>query len=137
MQVDHQVDQHVDEAEQQHDALDHRIVAAQDRIDGQPAEARDGEHALGHHRAADQQRDADADHGDDRHGGVLQRVHEQDAALAEALGARGADIVLLQHLEHGGARDAGDQRDVDEAERDRRQDQVLAATARSPSRSGV
>ena len=44
---------------------------------------------------------------------------------AEALGARGADVVLLQHLEHGRARDARDQRDIDAAERDRRQDQVL------------
>ena len=120
-----QIDQHVDEAEQQHDALDDRIVAAQDRIDGQPAEARDGEHALGHHRAADQERDADADDGHDRHRGVLQRMQEQDRRLAEALGPRGADVVLAQHLEHGRARDARDQRDVDAAERDRRQDQVL------------
>ena len=45
-------------------------------------------------------------------------------ALAEALGARGADVVLLQHVEHAGARHARDQRDVDAAERDARQDQV-------------
>ena len=43
----------------------------------------------------------------------------------EALGAGGADIILLQHLEHGGAGNARDQRDVDAAERDGRQDQVL------------
>ena len=59
------------------------------------------------------------------------------AGCAEALGPRRADVVLLQHLEHGRAGDAGDQRDVDAAERDRRQDQVLAARARSPSASGV
>ncbi len=73
----------------------------------------------------------DADHGDDRQRCVLEGVHEQDAALPHALGAGGADIVLLQHLEHGGARDAGDQRDVDAAERDGGQNQVLAATARA------
>ena len=50
----------------------------------------------------------------------------------DALGARGADVVLLQHLEHGRARDAGDQRDVDEAERDRGQDQVLEPRPEAP-----
>ena len=34
----------------------------------------------------------------------LQRMHEQDAALRQALGARGADVVLLQHFEHASAR---------------------------------
>ena len=33
-------------------------------------------------------------------------MNEQDAALAEALGLGGADVILLQHFEHGGARDA-------------------------------
>ena len=38
------------------------------------------EHAFGHDRAADQQGDADADHGQDRHGGVAQRMaHQHDA----------------------------------------------------------
>ena len=50
--------------------------------------------------AADQQRHADADDRDDRHGGVLERVAEQHGRRAEALGARGADVVLVQHLEH-------------------------------------
>jgi hypothetical protein len=52
-------------------------------------------------------------------------VQEQDGALAHTLGARRADVVLLQDLQHGRAGDAGDQRDVDRAERDGRQDQVL------------
>ncbi len=38
-QVDQQVDQHVDRREQQDHALDDRIVAPQDRIDRQPADA--------------------------------------------------------------------------------------------------
>src|SRR5438067_11670758 len=83
--VDREIDQHVDEAEQKYDALDDRIVAPQDGIDGQPAEPRDGEHALGHHGAADQQRDADADHGDDWDRRVLQRMDEQDRTLRQPL----------------------------------------------------
>ncbi len=49
-------------------------------------------------------------------------MNEQDVALPEALGAGGADIILLQHLEHGGAGDARDQRDVDAAERQGREE---------------
>ena len=48
---------------------------------------------------------------------------------AAALGARGADVVLAQHLEHAGARDARDQRDVDHRQRERRQDQPLQTAA--------
>src|SRR5262249_23108624 len=64
-EIDDQIDQHVNEAEQQHDALDDRIVAAQDGIDREAADARDREHRFGDHSAADQERNADADYGDD------------------------------------------------------------------------
>ena len=46
-------------------------------------------------------------------------------SVASALGVGGADVVLRQHLQHRGARDAGDQRHVGDAERHRRQDQAL------------
>ena len=47
---------HEDEADRraQHDALHHRVVAVEDRIDDQLAEARDGEDLLGQHRAGEQ-----------------------------------------------------------------------------------
>src|SRR4029078_4527648 len=123
--IDHQIDQHIDKAEQQYDALDHGIVPTQDRVDRQPAQARNREHAFGHQRAADQQRDTDADYRHDRNGGVFQRVNTQNAALIETLGASGADIILLQYFKHGRSRDARDQRGVDRTEGHRRQDQVL------------
>ena len=44
--------------------------------------------------------------------------------LPTPLRPRGADVVLAQHLEHGGARHARDQRHVDEPAGERRQDQV-------------
>ena len=49
----------------------------------------------------------------------------EHVVLGEPLGAGRADVVLLQNLEHGRTGDARDQRDIDRAERDRRQDQVL------------
>ena len=70
-------------------------------------------------------RDAEADHGQDRHGGVAQRMAHQHDPVGEALGAGGADVVLVQHLEHAGARDAGDQRDEADRQGERRQDHAL------------
>ena len=52
-------------------------------------------------------------------------MHEQDASLPDALGARGADVILLQDFQHGGTGDAGNQRDIHATERDGGQDQVL------------
>ena len=60
--------------------------------------------------------DADADDGHDRHRGVLQRVHEQDLPSPTPLERAVRTPVLAQHLEHGGARDAGDERHEDEAQ---------------------
>ena len=65
-QVDDQVHDNVGEAEHQHDALDDRIVAAQDGVHDEAANAGDGEHAFGHHGAANQPGEADADDGDDK-----------------------------------------------------------------------
>ena len=45
--------------------------------------------------------------------------------LADALGARGADIVLAEHVQHRRARHARDQRDIDEGQRAGRQDDAL------------
>src|SRR3984893_9305241 len=46
-EFDQQVDQHRGGREDQDDPLDDRIIAPQDRVDGQPAEPGDREHRLG------------------------------------------------------------------------------------------
>ncbi len=51
--------------------------------------------------------------GEERHQRVPERMAVDDQPLAHALGAGGADVVLLQHLQHVGAgepRDIGDRR---------------------------
>src|SRR4029453_9920107 len=58
------------------------------------------------HRAADQDGDHDADDRHDRDQGVLHHVAANDALFTEPFGPRGPDVVLPQHLEHHGARDA-------------------------------
>ena len=52
-------------------------------------------------------------------------MEKQDCAAADALGLGRADVVLAEHLQHRGAGDAGDQRDIHPAQRDRRQHQVV------------
>jgi len=45
-EVDHQVEEHIDAGDDEHDALDHGVVAPHDGVDGQPADAGQGEDAL-------------------------------------------------------------------------------------------
>src|SRR4051794_26765962 len=65
--VDGEIDEHVPRREHQDDALDDGIVAPQDGVDDETADAGDGEYRLGDDDAGDEQRDADADDRRDRH----------------------------------------------------------------------
>ena len=60
-QVDGKVHEHVHGREDQRDALDDRVVAAQDRIDRQSSHAGYREDGLGDDRASDQRGEAYAD----------------------------------------------------------------------------
>ena len=53
------------------------------------------------------------------------------APLAHALGARGAHVVLAQHVEHGRARGPHQHRGLEESERDGRQEQRAQRRARA------
>src|SRR5262249_41167668 len=90
---------------------------------------RNGVDGFGDHHSADQQPHAEADHGDDGYGGVGQGVPDQHLGFGLALGAGGADIVLVHDLEHTRARDAGDQGDKDHGQRNRGQEQPLQPAA--------
>ena len=56
---------------------------------------------------------------------LLERVAKEHARLADALGARGLHVFLPQHLQHGRARRARQHRELEEAERDGREQQRL------------
>ena len=105
-------------------ALHHDIVALEDGIDHPLADAGPGEDRFGEDGAGQQQADLQADGGDHRDQRIAQGMQADDAAVGEALGAGGADIVLAQHLEHGRARLPGDDGERNGAEHDRGQDQV-------------
>jgi hypothetical protein len=68
--------------------------------------------------------------GDHRHQGVLQRMAEVDHAVGQAAGAGELDVVGAQHLEHLGAHQAQDQRQLE-------QDSVIAGSTRCFQPSAV
>src|SRR5712692_3180538 len=96
--------------DEHHEGLDDRVVAPEDRVHEEAGDAREVEHALGDDQAPDEKSELDPDHGDHRQHRVLEGVAPDDDAAGLALGPRRADVVLAQHLEERGARDAHDQR---------------------------
>src|SRR5215813_11765494 len=112
-----QVDQHIGRGGDEDHALHYRIVAPENGRDDEAAQSRDVEDDLRDDGPADQHSSGDADHGDHGHQRVAERVLPRHHALGQALGPRGADVVLLQHLEHAGAADPRDERRLAEAQR--------------------
>ena len=90
----------------------------------QRSHAGPAEDPLGDDGAADDSADVERDDRGDRDERVAERVTHDDRALGEALGASGADVVLVHHLEQARPRVAGVGRERDQDERDGRQQQV-------------
>ena len=78
-----------DEVERDH----HRIVARQDRLVAEPADARPREDRLEDHAAADQPRDQEPQHRDEGEEPVPERVAVEHGVLGQPLGPRGPDVV--------------------------------------------
>ena len=68
----------------QHHALDHRVVAGEDGVDGELAEAGQHEDLLGDDRAGDQRAQLQPDDGGHDDEAVAQRVPEHDLAARPA-----------------------------------------------------
>src|SRR5207249_5116014 len=75
-----EVDQDVDAGDDEQHALDHRVVAPHDGIDGEAAQPGQREDALGYHGAADEEREADREDGHERQRGARDRVAHQHSA---------------------------------------------------------
>ena len=67
------------------------------------AEARDGEDLFGEDGAGEQGAEFEGAEGDDGDQGVAQGVFQDHAGAGEAFGAGGADVVLVEHRDHGAA----------------------------------
>jgi len=80
---------------------------------------------LGDDRPGEQAAHLQADDRHDRQPGVAHDVPVVNPSFGQALGPGRPDVVLVGHVQDRCAGDAGDDRQRDRAERDRRQDQVL------------
>src|SRR5262249_19354061 len=100
-----------------------------DRGDYFAADAGPAEYGLDDDRAAEEIADLQPDGGHDRQQRVPQHMRIHDPALAQPLGPRAADEILLHVVEHGGARDAHVPGDREGGQRDAGQDEMLPATS--------
>jgi len=103
-QVAHQVCCHHQDRKKDRGGHDQRIVPVVDGADELAAQSADGEDRLHHHGARDDIGDLGAGIGDDRDQRVAQRMLEDDLPAVDALGARRADVVLVERVEHAGLR---------------------------------
>ena len=123
--VDQQVDRHDDRADQQRAALQHRIVAPADASISHlptPGQEKIVSVRIAPVNSTPTCRPITVTTGNQRvaqaHGCAMTRKARQ------ALGARGADVVLAQHFEHRRARHARDHGERHGAEHDGRQDEM-------------
>src|SRR5688500_5722469 len=102
-QVHEQVHHDEGERSEKGEALHLLVVARDDRVDAEGAEPGHGEQRLHHDGAPDEEAHLQPHHGDGRDERVLERVLEHDGPLAEALGARGGDVLGADDLQHARA----------------------------------
>src|SRR5438477_3075589 len=98
-EVDDEVRNEEEPADDEDGALHERIVTLKDGPQEQSPDAGQREDLLRHDRAAEQVADLDARHRDERDETVLERMAPQDTPFGQPLRARRADVVLSHHLE--------------------------------------
>ena len=125
-----EVHQHVDDGCRQDQDLEHCVVLLTERGGKSIAHSAVGEHGLGQHCSREEPADLETDGRDHRQHGIAQHVPTADDPGGEALGLGGADVVLVEHVEHRGPGDPEDHREGDRGQGDRRQDQVLECVPR-------
>ncbi len=104
------VDDIGDDLENHHSHGDHhqnshhdRRIGATNLVEKEAAHTGPGKDALRHDSAAQQERQVQANHRDNRQGGVFQGVDEDNFPARQTLRAGSADIVLTHHFQHGAA----------------------------------
>src|SRR6476646_7318271 len=107
-QIEHDVDRRRDE----YDALYHRVVAIEDGVDDQLAEARNRENLFREHCTRQERPEFKRAERDDGGQRVAHGMLEDDRAFVEAFCARRPHVIAFEDLQHGAARvthqDCGD-----------------------------
>ena len=132
-QVRQQVaDQRHQRRQQQPDQSD-VVVVAQDQVVDQLAHPEIREHRLGHQRAGKQVAEPQRHDGYHRDHGVPQGMPPYHAALRDALGAGGADIVLPQLLQQSRPHEPRIAADADQRQGSHRHHQIGQALPQAPA----
>src|ERR1039458_2804764 len=97
------------------------------------AQAGDVENEFDNEGTGERCRGGGAEISEDREESVAEAMSPDDRGATEALGARGADIIVTEDVEHGDAREAGDVSEGHKGKRDGGEDHL---PKRSPTTSG-
>src|SRR5215211_8981178 len=122
--VHEQVDQHEEQGSIEHDALYRGVIPAAHGIVDIQAYPRPREDNLRDDRTPHEQTRLQSDHGYRRQHGVSEGVLEDHAPRDDPLGSRGPHVVLVQDLQHAGARHPHDYGHGDGPERQGRHYEV-------------
>src|SRR5579883_266237 len=125
--VGEEIAEDYDEGADHQDRHEDRIIAHAERVDEEQAHAGPAEDGLRNQGAADQQRQLQAGERDQRRKAGAQRMIQQDARSLQALGLSGADIILVQNVQHRGPRIAAPLRDKDEGQHGDRENEMAKA----------
>src|SRR5690606_17838160 len=97
--IDEQVHESEHDGDEQHAALDDRVVTGGDGVVDPAADARPTEDGLREQSSGEQGPEAEADDGYHREQRVPQRVYTDHSRFMQSFGARGADVVLAEDVE--------------------------------------
>ena len=117
-QVHHQIDADIEQPDHQQVGGDHRHVHPLDGRDEQEPQSRPLEDGLGDDGKGNERAQLQADDGNDGDEGVAQRMPTIQRGVAQTPGACKADVVAAQHVQHLGAHQPHDERELEEAQRD-------------------
>src|SRR5690606_13262030 len=104
------VHHHNDEGIDHHDGLHHVVIKLTGSSYQATSQARPAKHLFGQHRSTDEADGEDSHQRYDRDHGGAQRMAGHHLAFNQALGASGANVIVIQHVQHhtsGHASDIG------------------------------
>lgn len=127
-EVGDEVDGDVGEADGEDASLDQVVVAVGDRLNGEAADSGPGEDGFGDDGAGEQGAELESDDGENGDKSVAEGVLVNDGAFGESFGAGGANVVLAEFFEHGGADHAGEDGGERASHGDGRKDEVVEAS---------
>jgi hypothetical protein len=128
--IDHQIDGDENQRHHQQVGRHDRDIDILHRLHEQQSHTRPLEDGFGDDGKCNYRAKLQPCHSDDGNQRVLERVAEMDRPCGQAAGAGEADIIGAEHFEHFSAHQPHDQGHLEQAERDRGQDQRLEAGKR-------